>query len=124
MAKADIQALFTTWNDALQTRDPDVVARLYGPDAILLPTLSNQVRHEHSEIRDYFVAFLAKRPRGVVNESNVRDYGDVAIDSGVYTFDLTVDGATTQVPCRYTFVYRRGPDGWKIAEHHSSAMPE
>lgn len=124
MAQAEIRALFTIWNDALQTRDPDAVARLYSADAILLPTVSNKVRHDHAEIRDYFVTFLAKQPRGVMNESNVREFGDLAIDSGVYTFDLTSDGATTQVPCRYTFVYRREADGWKIVEHHSSAMPE
>lgn len=119
-----IESLFDRWNDALQTRDPDRVVKLYAEDAVLLPTVSNQVRHDHAEIRDYFVSFCAKNPRGIVNESNVRTFGDLAIHSGVYTFDLTTDGKTTQVPCRFSFVYRKIGDDWKIVEHHSSKMPE
>lgn len=124
MTTGAIETLFDTWNAALQTRDPDEVVKLYAEDAVLLPTVSNQVRHNHAEIRDYFVNFLKKHPRGVVNESNVRDYGDVASNAGVYTFDLTTDGVTAQVPCRFTFLYRKESDGWKIVEHHSSQMPE
>ena len=52
---------------------------LYEYNAILLPTISNQVRHNHVEIRDYFKSFLAKGPKGVINESNVRTFGDVAM---------------------------------------------
>lgn len=124
MSADAITQLFDEWNAALQTGDPDAVTSLYAEDAILLPTVSNQVRHDHAEIRDYFESFLRKSPRGVVDESHVRDLGDLAVHSGVYTFALTVDGETSDVPCRFTFVYRRGEDGWKIIEHHSSAMPE
>lgn len=116
--------LFDQWNAALQTRDPDAVVALYAKDAILLPTVSNRVRHDHAEIRDYFVSFLKKRPYGTINEANVRELGDVAICSGVYTFALTTDGDTSQVPCRFTFVYRRDGGDWTIIEHHSSMMPE
>ena len=124
MATNDIKSLFDRWNDALQTRDPDAVTGLYSDDATLLPTLSNKVRRNHAEIRDYFEGFLRKKPRGIVNESNVRDFGDVAIRSGIYTFELTTDGKTSTVPCRFTFVYRNEGGQWKILEHHSSAMPE
>ena len=124
MAEAEIKELFTRWNDALQTGDPDAVVRLYGEDAILLPTVSNRVRHNHAEIRDYFVTFLAKRPFGMVDESNVREIGDVAIHSGSYTFDLTSDGVASRLPCRFTFVYHKVGGEWTIVEHHSSAMPE
>ena len=124
MAANDIKSLFDRWNDALQTRDPDAVTGLYSDDATLLPTLSNKVRRNHAEIRDYFAGFLQKKPRGIVNESNVRDFGDVAIRSGIYTFELTTDGKTSTVPCRFTFVYRNEGGKWKIVEHHSSAMPE
>jgi uncharacterized protein (TIGR02246 family) len=47
----DVIALFDTWNDALATLDPDTVTTLYAEDAVLLPTVSNQVRHNHTEIR-------------------------------------------------------------------------
>lgn len=119
-----ISSLFDQWNDALQTRDPDQVVPLYADDAILLPTLSNDVRHNHAEIRAYFVDFLKKSPRGTINESNIRDLGDVAVHSGVYTFDLTSDGQESSARCRFTYVYKKIDDAWKIIEHHSSLMPE
>ena len=124
MATETIKGLFDRWNAALATGDPDAVTALYADDAVLLPTVSNQVRHDHAEIRAYFVEFLRKRPRGTIDEANVRELGDIAINSGVYTFMLTEGGVDTAVPCRFTFVYRRRGEGWAIIEHHSSRMPE
>jgi len=118
---SEIGSLFNDWNDALQTGDPKQVAALYESDGILLPTVSNQVRHNHAEIEDYFVHFLAKGPKGVIDESNVRVFGRFAINSGIYTFSFN---DKTTVQARYTFVYRFNGKQWKIIEHHSSQMPE
>ncbi|MFK8043797.1 SgcJ/EcaC family oxidoreductase [Congregibacter sp.] len=122
MNKENVLKFFQSWNDALATGNPDAVTALYADDAILLPTVSNQVRHNHEEIRDYFVNFLAKKPAGVIDEANVRFLADgLAINSGVYTFTFG-DGA--QVTARFTYLYRKIDGAWKIVEHHSSAMPE
>ena len=122
MNENEVLGLFETWNAALATGDPDTVTALYADDAVLLPTVSNKVRHNHEEIRDYFVAFLQKQPQGVIDESNVRFLADdLVINSGVYTFTFG-DGA--QVSARYTYLYRCTDGQWKITEHHSSAMPE
>ena len=117
----NISSLFEVWNNALQTGDPNKVAELYEPNAILLPTVSNKVRHNHEEIADYFVHFLAKGPEGKVDESNVRTFGDIAINSGVYTFTFK-DGSSVQA--RFSYDYRWNGQDWRIIEHHSSAMPE
>lgn len=117
----NILSLFDTWNSAVQTGDPKTVVALYETNAILLPTISNQVRHNHAEIEDYFVMFLGRGPKGKIDESNVRIFGDLAINSGVYTFTFN-DGAVVQA--RFTYVYRWNGQDWKIIEHHSSAMPE
>ena len=115
-------ALFGEWNDALATGDPDVVTNMYAEDAVLLPTVSNQVRHNHAEIRDYFVAFLAKQPQGVITESNARVLSDtLATNAGVYVFTFG-DGSTVSARFNYTYELRGG--AWKIIQHHSSAMPE
>ena len=119
-----ISDLFDKWNSALQTGDPDQVVACYAKDAILLPTVSNQVRHNHAEIRDYFVHFLAKKPNGRIDEGNIRIFGDLAINSGLYTFALTQDGQTTDVGARFTYVYQKQGDDWLIIEHHSSVLPE
>jgi uncharacterized protein (TIGR02246 family) len=114
--------LFDSWNAALATLNPDTVTTLYAEDAVLLPTVSNQVRHNHTEIRDYFVSFLQKSPQGVIDESNVRILSDThATNSGVYTFTF---GDGSSVTARFSYLYVATADGWKILQHHSSAMPE
>ncbi|OUX37351.1 MAG: DUF4440 domain-containing protein [Kiritimatiellaceae bacterium TMED266] len=119
-SKEEVIAQFDLWNNALQTRDPKQVSALYGEGSILLPTLSNEVRHNHAEIEDYFVHFLAKGPVGTLLESNVRIYDELAINSGIYSFAFE-DGTTATA--RFTFAYARQNDQWMIAEHHSSLLP-
>lgn len=120
--EGQVLALFERWNAALATGNPDAVISLYAENAILLPTVSNRVRHNHAEIRDYFVSFLAKQPQGVIDEANVRFLADdLVINSGVYTFSF---GNGDRVSARFTYLYRRVDDEWRIIEHHSSAMPE
>ncbi len=121
----EIASLFDRWNASLQTGNPDEVVKNYAADAILLPTVSNRVRHNHNEIRDYFVQFLKLQPQGIINERTIHHYGDVAVDSGSYTFNIVKDATPTQVQARYTFVYHKQDNGnWLISEHHSSVMPE
>ena len=121
MTDIEIQKQFELWNSAILSGDPKRVTALYDENAILLPTISNKVRHSHSEIEDYFRQFLSKGPKGEVDESNPRLFGDVAINSGLYKFSF--DNGEV-VRARFTFVYRRAHDRWKIVEHHSSVMPE
>lgn len=121
MTVEEIRPLFEEWNASLQTGSPEKVADLYDSNAILLPTVSNQVRHNREEVIDYFDHFLAKGPVGKIDEANIRLYGELAINSGVYTFNFK-DGASVQA--RYTFVYRWNGTRWMIIEHHSSQMPE
>ena len=118
----DVVALFDSWNAALATLYPDKVTDLYAEDAVLLPTVSNQVRHNHTEIRDYFVSFLQKSPQGVIDESNVRILSDThATNSGVYTFTF---GDGSSVTARFGYLYVATTDGWKVLQHPSSAVPE
>ena len=116
-----ILSLFDDWNKALQTGNPDEVVKLYDKKAILLPTLSGQVRHTHEEIKDYFVHFLSKKPIGKINESNIRIFGNLAINSGIYTFNFK-DGSSAEA--RFTYVYKKvDENNWIIVEHHSSLLP-
>ncbi|KPA98653.1 SgcJ/EcaC family oxidoreductase [Pseudomonas asplenii] len=122
----EIAGLFDRWNAALKSGNAQAVVDLYAPDAMLQPTVSNQVRTTPAQIKDYFDHFLALKPIGQINYRDIHRLGnDVAIDSGVYTFTLTgTDGSTRQVQARYTFVYEQLNGQWKILNHHSSAMPE
>ena len=59
-----VLGLFDTWNDALATGDSATVADLYAPHAVLLPTVSNDVRTDRAGIIDYFDKFLQIDPVG------------------------------------------------------------
>ena len=121
MKETEIAALFDEWNRAVQTGDSGRVADLYAPDSILLPTLSNRVRRSREDIMDYFDHFLAKGPSGRIDESDIRIFGEIAVNSGIYTFTFR-DGSSA--PARFTFVYKWDGERWMIMEHHSSLMPE
>ncbi|MER5835484.1 SgcJ/EcaC family oxidoreductase [Streptomyces sp. NPDC002130] len=128
VTKAQVLGLFDRWNAALQTGDPNKVADLYAKDAVLLPTVSNQVRTDRAEIVDYFEHFLQNKPVGTKVESvvNVLDR-DTVIDTGVYEFALTdhETGVKSTVKARYTYAYEKQPNGtWLIVNHHSSKMPQ
>ena len=121
MKNQGVTDLFNRWNEALATGSPKVVTELYAPNAILLPTISNQVRHNHNEIEDYFELFLANKPKGVLLEQNIRIFDELVINSGIciFTFEDNLI-----VKTRFSFVYQLLDNRWKIIEHHSSRMPE
>ena len=120
-----IRALFDDWNAALATGDPQKVADLYAPNAVLLPTLSNNVRSSRAEIVDYFEHFLKNKPQGTILEEHVAVLNaEDAVNAGTYRFALTQDGKPVSVDARYTYVYEKIGGKWLIVNHHSSAMPE
>ena len=82
MIDNEITALFDEWNNAIQTGDPKKVAALYETNGILLPTMSNKVRHNHEEIEDYFVHFLAKGPVGKINKAGLHLYTGGMVNTG------------------------------------------
>ncbi|PNG19017.1 SgcJ/EcaC family oxidoreductase [Streptomyces cahuitamycinicus] len=128
VTETQVLGLFEQWNAALRTGDPEKVADLYAKDAVLLPTVSDQVRTDRAGIVDYFEHFLRNEPAGTKVESvvNVLDR-DTVIDTGVYEFELTDHdtGEKSAVKARYTYAYEKQPNGrWLIVNHHSSKMPQ
>ncbi|MDE2090874.1 MAG: SgcJ/EcaC family oxidoreductase [Gammaproteobacteria bacterium] len=125
-SQASIAKQFDIWNAALQSGDPNTVAALYcASGGVLLPTVSNKVRTNRSEITDYFVHFLELKPVGQIDKAYIRILGpDTAVNSGLYTFHVIKEGKPAYVHARYTFVYQKEQGQWCIMDHHSSAMPE
>lgn len=121
----DIQALFYKWNDALATLDSSTVAGLYAPDAVLLPTVSDTPRTSPEAIQAYFDSFLKSKPQGIILQcSGIHKGPGWAHDAGIYEFTMGIDGSKVQA--RYSFLYTMQEESgmWKIAQHHSSILPE
>lgn len=125
VTQPEIAALFDRWNSSLQTGDADKVATNYAKDAVLLPTVSNTPHTTPALIKDYFTHFLQKKPQGKIDSRTIHIGCNDAYDDETYTFTLTdKDGKVSQVQARYSFFYVLADGQWKIAHHHSSAMPE
>ena len=82
ITKTEVRGLFDLWNDALATGDPATVAKRYGKDGVLLPTLSDVPRTDVEGIKDYFVGFLKKRPVGKILEGEIYVGNNWAQDAG------------------------------------------
>ena len=62
------------------------------------------------------------KPQGVITDGVTLSGPGWCEDAGVYEFTMGADGS--KVMARYSFVYVQEDGEWKIAHHHSSAMPE
>lgn len=78
-------------------------------------------------IRDYFVEFLARSPRGRIDSRSILLGCNSAVDAGTYSFLVRDPSAPAQAPhwvsARYTFVYSLADGRWLIQHHHSSLQP-
>jgi uncharacterized protein (TIGR02246 family) len=123
--KDEVSAATKAWIDAMNSRDQERVVALYDTDAVLWGTVSPTIRDTPPSVREYF-NFLRTAPpeyKGVLGEQRVRIYGEMAINSGTYTFSTVRDGKPVTIPARFSFVYRNRNGRWMIVDHHSSAMP-
>ena len=126
VSQAQVESLFTDFNEAWATKNPDTVTNLFTKDAVLLATVSNKPRTDHAGIRDYFVGFLKPSPVGTINSSTVKIGCNTAARLGTWTVSVTdpATGAKTDIKARYSFIYRMEDGKWKIDHLHSSMMPE
>ena len=118
----EIRGLIDSWGTAVYNGNVAIVLDMYSDDAVLLPTLSNTICNNRKTRETYFNGFMAKKPTCEVNDSFVSVLGDdAATHVGIYTFTFE-DGSSAQA--RFSFVYQRVSNEWKITHHHSSLMPE
>jgi hypothetical protein len=113
-----------TWEREFSAKTHDAIVELYAEDASLWGTLSPRRRADPESIRDYFEqAFIFTDRKVTFHDSSIRCYGNLAINSGTYTFSWVKDGKKLVIPSRYSFTYTKRNEHWLIAEHHSSPMP-
>jgi uncharacterized protein (TIGR02246 family) len=125
VSAADVESQFNAFNAAWATKDPDKVVKLFSKEPVLLATVSNKLRDDTAEVRDYFVSFLKNSPVGKIDTSKVRIDCNTASRVGHWTVTLTDPntGAKTDVKARYSFIYTYEDGAWKIAHLHSSVLP-
>jgi uncharacterized protein (TIGR02246 family) len=119
-----VAAATAAWRAAYDSRDPARITAMYDSDAVLWGTTSKTVAPNPPAIAEYFKD-AGKRPNARVafGEQHIRVYGDVAVNTGYYTFSDVRDGQAVSVPARFTIVFRNRDGKWLIVGHHSSRVP-
>lgn len=99
---------------------------LYASDAILVPTMEDEVGGHADERRAYFESFLANpglRCRIDSLRKRISHKLGTVVAGGHYTFMFERDGSPHTVPARYLFTFEEIDGAWLITGHHSSMMP-
>lgn len=125
VTQAAVDGLFTDFNAAWATKNPDNVTNLFAKDGVLLATVSNVPRTDPAGIKDYFTSFLKGDPVGTINTSTYKYGCNMAVRMGTWTVALTNQnsGVRNNVKARYTFIYTYENGKWQVAHLHSSMMP-
>ena len=117
---------FKNWNKALIAGDPKQVAEFYAADTTFLPTVSGEFKRGQAGAEEYFKHFLEKKPAGEIITGEVQILGPKSyLHSGMYNFEVDLNGGRETVKARFSFVWRQDDQGvWKIIHHHSSLKPD
>ena len=124
-AKSEIAAATQTWIEGMTRHDIERVVALYDPEAVLWGTRSPTLRDNPAAVREYFDILRTVPPsyKAVLGEQRIRIDGDMAINTGTYTFSEVRDGTEIVRPARFSVVFRNRNGRWLIVDHHSSAVP-
>ncbi len=112
--------MLQTWVERIRTNDPGRVAELYHDDGLLLGTFSDIERPGRGLILEYFENLLKSQVDVEIVTQHKHEIDSLVVNSGLYNF--IVDGKT--VNARFSFVFKRTGDVWKILSHHSSVLPK
>jgi ketosteroid isomerase-like protein len=106
---------------AFAARDAGAVFAGYAPDAIifdLAPPLSRQP--DVAEIADWIATWQGPLVR-TIRELGLDVSGDLAVWHGfIHTAATTLDGEAAAWWERATLVFRRGDEGWRVVQEHTS----
>jgi uncharacterized protein (TIGR02246 family) len=120
-AGEEANAVVDRWSAAYTSNDPEAIARIYAPDAILLGTVSPVISKGTEAILKYFSATKGSGNKNAIQERNTIVLGDdAAVVTGFYEFSGTTDGKPWTRPSRFTMLVTKRGGEWHIAHHHSS----
>ncbi len=124
-SKEDVAAATQAWVDGMNAHNKERVVALYDKEAVLWGTRSPTLRDTPATVSEYFKILDTVPPsyKVVVDEQRIRVYGDIAINSGRYTFSEVKDDKPLIRPARFSIVFINRNGRWMIVDHHSSVAP-
>lgn len=114
------------WAEVISSGRLEDLLALYAADAILVPTMEDEVGGHADERRAYFEGFLSNpglRCRIDSLRKRISHKLGTVVVGGHYTFTFLRGGQERIVPARYLFTFEEIDGDWLITGHHSSMMP-
>ena len=119
---AELRAVDASWNELRRKSDVAALDRLLADDWLLTHSDGRvQTKAEYlAELRD-----RVRTNQAIANEDVlVRLYGDTGVVTGTSLQSGTSDGRPWSGRFRFTRVWVRRADGWRMVASHSSRLPE
>ena len=111
--------MLQTWIEKIKSNNANEVSDLYHKDGLLLGTFSNIERNGRELILDYFKnLFISKVDVEIITQHEFKA-DTISTISGLYNF-LVND---REIRARFSFVFLKNKEDWKILSHHSSVLP-
>lgn len=118
-SEAEIAALFTRWNQSLQSGNAGAVLANYAPTSVLLAGQPHRPYLSAAQKRAYFRRLLRRHPSAAVTERRIESDCDTALDAGTYTLRFA-DGSAQATG--YSISYQRFGRRWLIVSDRSAAL--
>jgi uncharacterized protein (TIGR02246 family) len=124
--EAALREVERDWNAAARDWNTAALAALYTGDVVFYGGRPNHSVGQ-AQVRDYFESYagMFTAVRLALVDQEIRELARgiyLAQGYAAFDFDLTGGGATRAV-LRSTLVLTRLSEGWRIAQHHFSAIP-
>ena len=117
----EANAVVERWSAAYSANDPEAIANIYTPDAILLGTVSPIMSEGRDAIVKYFTPSKGSGNKNTLGDRRTIVLGDEAVVvTGFYEFTRMQEGKPVPGPSRFTMLLVKRDGGWRIAHHHSS----
>ena len=111
--------LLQVWVKKIKMNDATKVARLYHKNGLLLGTFSDVERKGQKLILDYFEnLFTSKVDVEIITKHEFKAESTYTV-SGLYNFLVNDE----KIKARFSFVFFKNKEDWKILSHHSSILP-
>jgi uncharacterized protein (TIGR02246 family) len=120
---AEIQSILTAQQDAWNRGDIDAFMNGYARSASTVFVSADEVRRGWETVRDrYRVKYSDRAKMGTLTFSEI-EVTTLSPDAAVVLGRWRLKRGNDEPHGRFTLIFRRLPEGWRIVQDHTSAAP-
>jgi len=117
----ELRRLERVWNEAHIRGDSETLSRLWADDLEVAVPKMPVMRKE--ELIKFIDSGRMRFERYETSELNFRIYGQSAVVTGRLQRKREINGRALEDDWRFTKVYQRAADGWRVVSFHASESP-